>query len=68
MVYLRFLAADYIETHETQFSPFLPAAQTVASYVASEIMPMGKDCDHLSCLSLPSALGFGVRIAYLGEL
>uniref|UniRef100_A0AAV1U8R6 ubiquitinyl hydrolase 1 n=1 Tax=Peronospora matthiolae TaxID=2874970 RepID=A0AAV1U8R6_9STRA len=66
--YMRLLTAGYMKKHAERFQPFIDGlcpGQTVAQFCATEVEPMGKECDQPQIAALTEALEVGVKIEYL---
>jgi len=64
--YARMITSSHLKTHADQYLPFIQGT-SIASFVAAEVEPMGKECDYVQCVSLATEFGVPVRIEYLGK-
>eukprot|EP00127_Corallochytrium_limacisporum_P006637 Clim_evm16s232 gene=Clim_evmTU16s232 len=64
VVFLRLLVSEYMRSNAEMFLGYL-GAQTIDSFVGTEVEPMGVDADEYQVLSLSQGLGVPLAVGYL---
>lgn len=65
---MRLMTAAYLKSHQDQFQPFIEGispGSTVEKFCATEVEPMGKECDQPQIEAITQALEVSIQIEYL---
>jgi len=67
VTYARYLTSYQLQQNSDLYSAFVEDHPSLKAFIQSEVEPVNKDAEHLTCVALTTLLGIGVRAEYVDQ-